>query len=105
MRCKDELQQPRTPSSIQQEVELSSSTIPHSALHTDAKADTTIVDDPLTTNTALPVEDLSRKEPVRSKVPSNDAASYPESAVEETEASLTNLECLHEGSPNHVLRK
>ena len=101
-RCKDELQQPRASSSIEQEPELSSSTIPHSALHTDAKADTTTVDDALNTSTALPVEDLSRAEPVRSKVPSCDAASYPESAVVDTEASLTSLECPPGGSPNHV---
>ena len=99
--CKDELQQPRAPSSIEQEPELSSSNIPHSVLHTDAKADTATVDDALT-STAPPVEDLSREEPVRSKVPSHDTVSYPESAVVDTEASLTSLECPPEGSPNHV---
>ena len=100
---KDDLQQPRTPSSIEQESELSSSNIPHSVLHTDAKADTaSTVDDALTTSTAPPVEDLSREEPVRLKVPSHDTASYPESAAVDTEASLTSLECPPEGSLHHV---
>ena len=101
-RCKRELQQPGAPSSIEQEPELISSTISHSALHADAKADTATVHDPLTTNTALPVEDLPREKPVRSNVPSCDTALYPELAVGDTEASLTSPECPPEGSPNHV---
>ena len=101
-RCKHELQQPGAPSSIEQEPELISSTISHSALHADAKADTATVHDPLTTNAALPVEDLPREKPVRSNVPSRDTALYPELAVGDTEASLTSLECPPEGSPNHV---
>ena len=103
-RCKRELQQPGAPSSIEQEPELISSTISHSALHmhADAKADTATVHDPLTTNTALPVEDLPREKSVRSNVPSCDTSLYPELAVGDTEASLTSPECPPEGSPNHV---
>ena len=92
-RCMDELQQPRAPSSIEQEPELSSFTIPHSVLHTDAKADTTNDYDAATKSTALLVEELTREEPVRSKIPSHDTASYPQSAVVDTEASLTSLGC------------
>ena len=110
-RCKRELQQPSTPSSIEQEPGLISSIISHSALHADAKADTATVHNPLTINTALPVEDLPREKPFKSNVPSRDTALYPELAVGDTKASLTSLECPPaltslecppEGSSNHV---
>ena len=79
---KDELQQPRASSSVEQEPEPNTAT--------------------LTTSTVPPVEDLPRKEPVRSKVPSHDAATHLESPAVDTEASFTNLECPLEGSSNHV---
>lgn len=102
-RCKHELQQPGAPSSIEQEPELISSTISHSALHADAKADTAIVHDPLTINTPSRWKIFpGRSQLGQMYIPSRDTALYPELAVGDTEASLTSLECPPEGSPNHV---
>ena len=74
----------------------------HSCVDILLRHKTATVHDPLSTNTALLVEDLPREKPVRSNVPSCDTALYPELAVGDTEASLTSSECPPEGPPNHV---